>query len=115
MRSRLRKALRTSKKEEKADKILGISFSDFWGYLQALFLPGMSWEGRSLWHIDHIVPIAAGRTEEEIYLLSHYTNLRPLWGHENLSKGDRLPDELPSTIHPEVRAIWLREKQHTNP
>jgi hypothetical protein len=36
-------------------------------------------KGRYGWHIDHIVPIAFGTTEEEIYLLNHYTNLRPLW------------------------------------
>jgi hypothetical protein len=35
-------------------------------------------KGRYGWHIDHIVPIAFGTTEE-IYLLNHYTNLRPLW------------------------------------
>lgn len=117
VRRRLQVALQRAsyRKSKGTADIIGCTMQELCVHLEQKFLPGMSWEGRSLWHIDHIVPIAAARTEEEIYLLSHYTNLRPLWGHENISKGDRLPDELPSTIHPEVRAIWLREKQHTNP
>jgi 5-methylcytosine-specific restriction endonuclease McrA len=40
-------------------------------------------------HIDHIIPISYGKTEEEVLKLNHYTNLQPLWSIENLQKGNR--------------------------
>ena len=55
------------------------------------FKEGMSWElmGKHI-HIDHIIPLASAKTEEEIYKLCHYTNLQPLWVEDNLRKGDKI-------------------------
>ncbi len=47
----------------------------------------MSWENRALWHIDHIVAMATAVTEADVLALNHFTNLRPLWGVDNLKKG----------------------------
>lgn len=30
------------------------------------------------WDIDHIIPISNAKTEEEVYILNHYSNLEPL-------------------------------------
>ncbi len=30
------------------------------------------------WDIDHIIPSTSANTEDEIYMLNHYTNLQPL-------------------------------------
>jgi hypothetical protein len=67
--------------------ILGCSIAEFKIYLESQFVQGMSWANRSEWHIDHIVPQAFARTEQELLLLNHYTNLRPIWKLDNLSKG----------------------------
>ena len=40
-------------------------------------------------HIDHIKPISLAKTEEEVYLLNHYTNLQPLWAEENIKKSNK--------------------------
>ena len=50
----------------------------------------MTWENRSDWHIDHIIPIASAITEEDVIRLNHYTNLRPLWAKDNLAKGAKM-------------------------
>lgn len=50
----------------------------------------MSWENRSLWHIDHIIPLASATTEEGVYQLNHFKNLRPLWAEDNLRKGSKI-------------------------
>lgn len=60
-------------------------------HIEKQFKEGMSWEltGKYI-HIDHIIPLASAKTEEEIYKLCHYTNLQPLWAEDNLKKGDKL-------------------------
>jgi hypothetical protein len=60
-------------------------------HLESKFVDGMSWDNRSRWHIDHIMPLASAKTEEELVALCHYTNLQPLWAAENLRKSDKLP------------------------
>jgi hypothetical protein len=75
------------KKNAKAAEILGCTWAEFARHIELQFLPGMSWENRSLWHIDHIVALATAVTEADVIALNHFTNLRPLWGPENLRKG----------------------------
>ena len=51
----------------------------------------MSWDlmGKYI-HIDHIIPLSSGETEDDIYKLCHYTNLQPLWYNDNLKKGSKI-------------------------
>jgi len=77
-------------KTSKTENILGCSFEEFFTHIESQFIDGMSWENRSLWHIDHIIPLATAKTEEEILRLNHYTNLRPLWALDNLKKGSKI-------------------------
>ena len=55
-------------------------------YLEDQFVEGMSWDNHGKWHIDHIIPLASAETEDDIYRLSHYTNLQPLWAEDNWKK-----------------------------
>jgi hypothetical protein len=79
------------KKGKKTEYILGCTMENFITHLQSQFKPGMLIEnygfGPGKWNIDHIIPISSAQTEEEIYKLSHYTNLQPLWWEENMAKG----------------------------
>ena len=53
----------------------------------------MSWDNRAEWHLDHIIPISFAETEEEVIILNHYTNFRPLWSNANLIKSNKIiPD-----------------------
>lgn len=99
-------------KTGRTEEIVGCSWLGFSAYLESHFLDGMSHDNRHLWHIDHIVPVSLARDVEEVNILNHHTNLRPLWGPENLSKGKKLPaeHELPANLHPKVREIWQRAK-----
>jgi glutaredoxin len=40
-------------------------------------------------HIDHVIPVSWAQTEEELYLLNHYSNFQLLTSFENLSKNNR--------------------------
>jgi hypothetical protein len=56
-----------------------------------MFTNEMSWENQGKWHFDHIIPISLAKSEEAVLALNHYTNLRPLWGKENIVKSNKLP------------------------
>jgi hypothetical protein len=82
------------KKNTKTAKILGCSFEEFKAHIESQFLDGMSWDNRSEWHLDHIMPVSMAKTEDEIIRLNHYKNFRPLWAKDNLSKSNKTPDTL---------------------
>lgn len=74
-----------------AIKLLGCSVQECLNHIEAQWQPGMTWDNWTLsgWHLDHIKPLASANTKEEMELLCHYTNLRPLWASDNLSKGGK--------------------------
>ena len=79
-------------KKNKTFEIVGCTPEFLKEHLEKQFKEGMSWENYGLygWHIDHIIPLSSSKTEEEIYQLSHYTNLQPLWAEDNLKKGNKI-------------------------
>jgi hypothetical protein len=75
---------------KRTEELLGGTFEEIKIHFESLFTEGMSWDNRSEWHIDHIVPLSSGKTEEEMIKLCHYTNLQPLWAKDNLKKSDKI-------------------------
>lgn len=82
-------------KKQKANKYLGISYEQLKIYLENKFKKGMTWENAGIgigkWNIDHIIPLASAKTEEELIILFHYRNLQPMWSIENIKKGKKIP------------------------
>lgn len=72
-------------------EILGCSFEEFKQYIESKFEPWMNWDNHGLyngelnygWDLDHIIPISSAKTEEDIYKLSHFSNLQPLCSYVN--------------------------------
>jgi hypothetical protein len=77
-------------KSKLTETILGCDFKGLQHYLENKFTDGMNWENYGKWHVDHIIPLASAKTEDEIYQLNHYTNLQPLWALDNQIKGKKL-------------------------
>ena len=73
----------------KTSEILGTDWETVRNHIVSQFKDGMTWEAfvAGEIHVDHIKPLASAKTEEELILLNHYTNLQPLWCLDNLSKG----------------------------
>jgi hypothetical protein len=90
VRSRVRGFLKSKgiMKNNPTFKIVGCEPTKLKEHLENQFRNGMSWENYGLhgWHIDHIIPLISGKTEDEIYKLCYFTNLQPLWWYENLEK-----------------------------
>jgi hypothetical protein len=78
------------KKTTKIYKTLGCTQQELLQHLEKQFLAGMNWENRHLWHIDHIIPMDSAKAIEDNYKLNHFTNLRPMWAKDNLSKKNNI-------------------------
>jgi hypothetical protein len=88
--NRLRHRIYSAIKTGGAINNLGCSIEELKKHLESQFKPGMSWGnyGKNGWHIDHIIPLASLdlTISENLKLVCHFTNLRPLWWHENLGR-----------------------------
>lgn len=77
------------KKASKTYAALGYTEKELIAHIEVMFKPGMSWEQRESFHIDHIKPITLfvreGVTNPAI--INALSNLQPLYPHENRSKG----------------------------
>lgn len=78
------------KKNSKTRVILGCDYEFFIKYIANKFLDGMSWDNYGKWHLDHIYPISKATNEEHMILLNHYTNFQPMWGIDNIKKGNKV-------------------------
>lgn len=83
-----------TKAGRKWERILGYTVDDLKRHLEKKFLPGITWENRHLWHIDHIVPLSAHYyTSPEHHDFKRawaLSNLQPLWAKDNLTKHAKL-------------------------
>jgi hypothetical protein len=59
-------------------------------HIERQFLPGMTWDNRGEWHIDHIVPLSSFKfsSADDIEFKRAWalSNLRPLWALDNIRK-----------------------------
>ena len=107
LRSRLNKAIKGNYKTGSAVGDLGCSIEEFKLYIEAQFNPNfkkiglpmaMTWDNwsRKGWHMDHIIPLSHFDLSdpEQLKKAVHYTNLQPMWAKENLSKSNKLLDDI---------------------
>lgn len=93
IRTRINRVIKNNIKCKKTIELLGIDIKGLWKYLKSKFKVGMTIKNHGkVWHIDHIIPIASFdlRDPKQQAKCFHYTNLQPLWAHENLSKGAKI-------------------------
>ena len=91
LRHRLSNVMRAvgGKKVDKTLELIGCTPRELCKHLAVQFQPGMGWENRHLWHIDHKQPCSSFdlTDPEQQRQCFHYTNLQPLWAEDNLKKG----------------------------
>ena len=89
LRNRLYYALKAKRwnKTSHFNEYIGCSQEVFLNHLKSQFYSEISWENYGkVWELDHIIPLTIAKTEEEIYKLSHYTNLKPILIEDHLEK-----------------------------
>ena len=88
------RAARAGRKTVSGAELLGCTPEFFIQYLEAQFLPGMTWDNYGLhgWHADHIKPVNAFDDPQDPACW-HYTNYQPLWAEDNWAKSDNWEPE----------------------
>lgn len=93
LRRRVAKYFQSMKIKKKANTIqlLGADYKTIMEHIEAQFSQDMSWNklGSKI-HIDHIIPLASAKNEEDLLKLFHYKNLQPLWAVDNIAKNDKI-------------------------
>ncbi len=88
------RSLKGNKDGRRWESIVGYSLQQLKLHLEKQFLSGMSWDNRSLWHIDHRIPKRAFNFEkpedEDFKRCWALENLQPLWAEDNCHKQARL-------------------------
>jgi len=79
-----------SKLVKTTEDILGCTLDNFKIHIENQFEHGMNWLNHGDWHFDHIVPLDVAENEDEIIKLNHYSNFKPLWSGDNLSKSTKV-------------------------
>ena len=98
LRCRMGKAVKRAGLDKKCDsssELLGISYQGLKKWLEPQFTEGMTWENRSDWHVDHIVPCDAFdmTVEENQRICFWYKNLQPMWANDNIQKSNTYTEE----------------------
>ena len=95
IRSSIQRAFNTKNKlkVKETKEILRCSFEEFKQHIESQFLSWMSWDNygnacetleyNCSWDLDHVIPISYAKTEEEMYLLNHWSNFQPLCSKVN--------------------------------
>ena len=71
------------------------------GWLEYQFEDGMSWDNYGEWHIDHVRPCSSFNLslESEQLVCFHWSNLKPMWGLDNIIKSNKIIDSLIEEQH----------------
>ena len=94
IRTRIAQHISGFSKSKSTLDILGLeSFEQLQKHIEIKFTTGMTWEnygfGEGKWVVDHIVPLALAKEEQDVYKLNRFTNLQPMWWRENMEKGSK--------------------------
>lgn len=102
MRATMNRAFRRNwiKKPARTEALLGCTISEAKVHIESQFKPGMTWEHRASFVVDHFVPVVAFdlRDPEEARLAFNWRNLQPLTPRDNATKQATLPTPLPSWL-----------------
>ncbi len=91
LRRRITKAISdrgTGRKMKTTAELIGCTIPELMAHIESKFKPGMTWENRDFWHVDHVRPIKAFNLTKlkDQKACFNWKNLQPLWAEENFRK-----------------------------
>lgn len=96
LRNRVRLALKRNSKSAPTADLIGCTIEDLKKMLSNKFKSGMTWDNYGEWQVDHIIPCSLFdlSDESEQRRCFHFSNLQPLWAHENRAKSNKVNAEV---------------------
>jgi len=112
LNARIRDAMKKSgqQKNNKTSSFIGCDVEYIKKWFEFQFTDTMNWETFHLWHIDHVNPCNAynlSNIEEQLKCF-HWTNLRPCWINDNLSKSGTIDTQLIENHKTKVQQFILQ-------
>ncbi len=90
MRTLIHRALGKAKAGRSWKTFVDYTLEELMTHLERQFKPGMSWENKGDWHIDHIIPRSSfeysSPDDPEFKKCWSLSNLQPLWAIDNIRK-----------------------------
>jgi DNA segregation ATPase FtsK/SpoIIIE-like protein len=96
LRRRQNEVLKGMVKVDSSIKLNGCSAEELWEHLSKKFDSRMTRtnHGYDTWHVDHIIPCAYFDLSKPSHQRRcfNWRNMQPMWGKENMSKSNKLPE-----------------------
>jgi len=91
LRRRVLEALKGKHKSKRTMELLGCTIDELWTHLESKFTDGMTRDNHGTWHVDHIKACTKFdlTDPEQQQICFHWSNLQPLWAHDNIRKGNK--------------------------
>lgn len=93
IRKKIRRGMLTGNKwtaKSRLQEIVGCTATEFRAHIESQMEPWMNWDnygkGAGTWQLDHTIPSSMAKDENELELLHHFTNMRPLSTLENVQR-----------------------------
>ena len=94
MRTLMHRAIGKAKAGRSWRTFVDYTLEELMTHLERQFKPGMSWENKGDWHIDHIIPRSSfeysSPDDPEFKKCWSLSNLQPLWAVDNIRKNAKL-------------------------
>jgi len=104
LRNRLKDIMKSAKRGgwTSYSNLTGCTSQELAAHIEKQFAKGMTWANYGIdgWHVDHIMPCSKFDHTNDLHVKQcwHYTNLRPLWAKDNLTKSN-------TVTHPQLQLI----------
>ena len=106
--NQLVRSVKGTKKQASTEVLIGCDREFFKKHIEKQFVNGMSWDKRSEWHIDHIIPLNFFIKHFDVNDINiqkiafHYSNTQPLFAKDNTGKKDKIYIQHPESTFKKI-------------
>ena len=106
--NQLVRSVKGTEKQASTEVLIGCDKETFKKHIEKQFVNGMSWDNRSEWHIDHVIPLNFFIKHFDVNDINiqkiafHYSNTQPLFAKDNTGKKDKIYIQHPESTFKKI-------------